>query len=213
MVAFIIAVRNDLKIPMQGEVRKASVMGLRAMLEAAQVPQQCNSVDSYSRKSRSEDHKIFNVPELLHINDHQSAAMWRLYAKNDEGIAIKSSVKQLADSMNKCKYPIFLGEVGYIDFEKDNIPHGNVLIPFLYKRHGFDRERELRAISWLPTMFSSEPAIEGEDYERRIERVRRLFNRLAPVELNTISFKSCTWLEPHYLGTGICSNQLLTNTA
>src|SRR5438874_100812 len=32
-----------------------------------------------------------------HVNNHESAAMWKLYLKSDEGVAIQSSVARLTD--------------------------------------------------------------------------------------------------------------------
>ncbi|MFO0901010.1 MAG: hypothetical protein U0836_26575 [Pirellulales bacterium] len=46
-----------------------------------------------------------------HQNAYESAAMWRLYLKSDEGIALKTTIQRLQDSFGDVK-PTF-GGVGY----------------------------------------------------------------------------------------------------
>jgi hypothetical protein len=78
-----------------------------------------------------------------HMNDHESAAMWRLYAKTDEAISICSTFNKLRESPDeKC----YLGVVKYIDYDKEWLPDGNLLYPFVHKRLSFAHERELRAV-------------------------------------------------------------------
>jgi hypothetical protein len=84
-----------------------------------------------------------------HCSNHESAAMWKLYLKSDEGIAIQSSTKGLAESMKEADDAIFIGKVKYIDFAKEAIenPRGvlNVLDPIFHKRLSFEHEKEIRA--------------------------------------------------------------------
>ena len=86
-----------------------------------------------------------------HINEQESAAMWSLYLKSDEGVAIQTTYQRLTTAFNACQEPIHLGVVQYIDFDHETIPWGsNVLFPFVYKRKSFEFERELRAVIWRP---------------------------------------------------------------
>ena len=86
-----------------------------------------------------------------YINAHESAAMWSLYLKSDEGVAVQSTFRRLTDAFRGYDSPVHVGMVRYIDFEHEAIPWGsNVLFPFLYKRKSFEYERELRAIVWEP---------------------------------------------------------------
>jgi hypothetical protein len=50
------------------------------------------------------------------------------------------------------KAPLIYSEVHYIDFSKEQIPAGNPVFPFLYKRQSFEHKREVRAISPLVEM-------------------------------------------------------------
>lgn len=78
-----------------------------------------------------------------HMNYYESAAMWKLYTKTNESIAIQSTYKRLYDCLPE---NVFLGVVKYVDYEKDIIPEGNSFSPFLHKRKSFEYEQELRAV-------------------------------------------------------------------
>lgn len=72
--------------------------------------------------------------------------MWKLYLKNNEGIAIQSTFKRLSDCFSEENRDVHIGEVTYIDYENEYIPLGNTFSPFLYKRKPFEHENEIRAI-------------------------------------------------------------------
>ena len=81
-----------------------------------------------------------------HLNQYESAAMWKLYLKSEEGIAIVSTFARLKDSLQGDKPDVYIGKVQYIDYENDWIPEGNSLFPFVHKRKSFQHEQELRAV-------------------------------------------------------------------
>lgn len=85
-----------------------------------------------------------------HENDHESAAMWRLYLNSPEGIAIRSTAEQLKKSITG-HTEVQIARVEYVDFASPL--DGNVklnlsetLKPFFLKRLTFAHEREIRAI-------------------------------------------------------------------
>lgn len=78
-----------------------------------------------------------------HMNTHESAAMWKLYAKTNEAIAIRSTYKQLRECIDSDCY---LGVVHYIDYESAWLPEGNALSPYVHKHLSFAHEQELRAV-------------------------------------------------------------------
>lgn len=98
------------------------------------------------------DHAI----NCWHMNDHESAAMWKLYLQSREGIAIQSTYSRLVESLSSAPEKIFVGAVDYIDYDKDVIGWGNVLIPYVHKRKSFEHEKELRAIIWKSQLHNSE---------------------------------------------------------
>jgi methionine synthase II (cobalamin-independent) len=77
------------------------------------------------------------------MSEHESAAMWKLYARTEEAICVRSSYAKLSAALPK---DVFLGEVIYIDYEQHAIPLGNLLGPYIFKRKSFEHERELRAL-------------------------------------------------------------------
>jgi len=86
-----------------------------------------------------------------HMNEHESAAMWKLYLQGDEGIAIQSTYNKLRDCFIG-EEKIYLGIVKYIDYERESIDAGNVLSAFVHKRISFEHEKEVRALitKWPP---------------------------------------------------------------
>ncbi len=81
-----------------------------------------------------------------HMNNHESAAMWHLYLKSDEGVAIQSTYSKLKKSLTD-EAETFLGIVRYIDYDTEFLDSGNLLSPFVHKRKSFEHEREVRAVS------------------------------------------------------------------
>lgn len=106
--------------------------------------------------SRSKDKKKFQgqIDEIKnirphinincwHMNDFESAGMWKLYSKTNESICIQTTFERLEKALpNKIRF----GKVKYINYDKDWIPESDVYYPFIYKRLSFEHERELRAI-------------------------------------------------------------------
>ncbi len=77
------------------------------------------------------------------MNEHESAAMWKLYAQTNEAVAIQSTYQKLASCLPE---NVFVGVVHYIDYETQWLPEGNAMWPFVHKRKSFEHERELRAL-------------------------------------------------------------------
>lgn len=107
----------------------------------------------YSRaKSKNNfDNIIENIKSLRpyihancwHMNDFESAGMWKLYSKTNESICIQTEFRKLELALpNNIK----LGKVKYINYEKDWISESDIYYPFIYKRLSFEHEKELRAV-------------------------------------------------------------------
>ena len=78
-----------------------------------------------------------------HCNDHESAAMWNLYAHSGEAVAIQTDYETLSKVLPD---NVYLGLVRYIDYNSEWMPEGNLFYPFLHKRKSFEHEREARAL-------------------------------------------------------------------
>ncbi len=97
----------------------------------------------------------FAAINCWHMNEHESAAMWKLYLKSDEGIAVQSTYNRLRSSITDNEH-VNLGVVKYIDYETEWIDGRlNLLAPFVHKRKSFEHEREVRA------MVTKWPNVEG----------------------------------------------------
>jgi len=83
-----------------------------------------------------------------HINEYESFAMWQIFTKNNEGLAIQSTVGRLKEALKpERRTEQYIGEVNYIDYKKEYIPFNDTFFPFLFKRKSFQYEREVRIIS------------------------------------------------------------------
>lgn len=92
-----------------------------------------------------------------HYNSTESAAMWGLYLKSNEGIAIQTQFKGFRKSFDSFEGAVFIGEVRYMNYENDVFfsgydlnkvrPTFNLLLPVIHKRKNYEYENEYRAIS------------------------------------------------------------------
>jgi len=92
-----------------------------------------------------------------HMNEFESDAMWKIYAKDNTGIAIQSTYKNLVDVL-KMNKEIYIGAVKYIDFELEFIPENNLFYPFVHKQKSFQHESELRAFFQQSSPREKEPS-------------------------------------------------------
>lgn len=92
-----------------------------------------------------------------HINEAQSDAMWKIFLKTNNGIAIKSSIGGLIKSLKSEKEDVHISRIYYRDYEKITYEElhdeeqnqlfdgrGSSVNQFNYKRIGFEHEKELR---------------------------------------------------------------------
>jgi hypothetical protein len=106
-----------------------------------------------------------------HANEHESVAMWRIYLKSEEGVAIQTTTDRLQKAFGPMHDQAFIGAVRYLDYQRDCLPEAHELGPFFCKRKAFEYEREVRVV-----LRASEPCAErgryvAADLTRLIERV------------------------------------------
>jgi hypothetical protein len=73
--------------------------------------------------------KHLNFYNSWHMNDGESDAMWKLYLKGSQGIAIQSTVERIQSSFqNTVTHPVYMALVEYIDYENFMPPsaHGSL---------------------------------------------------------------------------------------
>jgi hypothetical protein len=91
------------------------------------------------------------------MNEFESAAMWKLYARTEEAICIQSTYQRLRmcvdESASTKDDNIFIGKVQYIDYRTECLPGDSNLCNLIYKRRSFEHERELRIIIYRAPNF------------------------------------------------------------
>jgi hypothetical protein len=65
-------------------------------------------------------HRKNVVISSWHINEYESYAMWQIFTKNNEGLAIQSTIGRLQQALGpENRYEQHIGEVKYIDYKKE----------------------------------------------------------------------------------------------
>jgi len=127
--------------PFEGSLPKANIR-LRPLVYKDEIP-----ADAFQRITNLRKHLVkCTAVNCWHLNEYESAPMWKLYLKSNEGIAVKSTFNRLRSCFKDEKRGIYIGKVQYIDYEKDWLPEGNLFYPFVHKRKSFEHEQELRAV-------------------------------------------------------------------
>lgn len=128
-----------------------------------QVEKSDESREEQEKLIRNYPHAFKGFPRHTYIScwhrnyDGESDAMWKLYMKSYEAIALQTSVKHLHCELNKSNRRILLGNVAYCDYRKQSIAGshsvsvGNAYAitgvgQFISKRLGFRHENEFRAL-------------------------------------------------------------------
>lgn len=128
-----------------------------------------------------------------HINNNESDAMWRLYLKDNEGVAIQTNAKRIRQSFVISNEEIQSSKIRYINYENDIWFHFNeypsrnysFLTPFVHKRIEFNHEQEFRLFHEI------HEAIDDEDYWDTQEKHNGKF---IGVDVSTLIEK--VWLPP-----------------
>ncbi|MGE7635612.1 DUF2971 domain-containing protein [Bacillus paramycoides] len=97
----------------------------------------------YERSERDKKNIFVNC---WHLNEFESAAMWDLYLKNEEGVAIQTTFDRVKKSLEACEEEIYVGKVEYIDPIKQKNLNTSFLEPFFTKRMSFSHEKEVRLV-------------------------------------------------------------------
>lgn len=103
-------------------------------------------------KNLSKDMRDTTFINCWHANEYESAAMWSLYAKTNESIAIETNYSALLSALPDNSY---LGMVTYLDYDNEEIPDNNTFYPIMHKRISFEHEKEIRSVIWREDLFGS----------------------------------------------------------
>lgn len=85
-----------------------------------------------------------------HLSEYESSAMWDIYSKRNEGIAILSSEAHFEKAFSSEQQDIMGGEIAYGDYHDEDfkIDETNGFTPVLHKRNSFSYENEYRLVNW-----------------------------------------------------------------
>jgi len=118
-----------------------------------------NKKDGSSKKLLKELDKALPNDTFVscwYLSDVESAALWKLFPKSDEGIAIKSNIYNLVQSIESksSKYTIYMGSViyghGKVAARKTNKPKSFSGDDAVFtKRRCFEHEKELRLVMYV----------------------------------------------------------------
>ncbi len=114
------------------------------------------------------------VVNCWHINETESDAMWRLYLKSNEGVAIQSTKERVENVIDKTAEEISLSKVRYLDYEKDiwyhkvEYPHTsyNLIVPLIHKRIEFVHEQEFRMFIQIQDAIKNDKYWDTEPIEK-----------------------------------------------
>ncbi|WP_322372731.1 hypothetical protein [Bacillus cereus] len=104
-----------------------------------------------------------------HINECESAAMWNLYLKSEEGIVVQSTVGKLKESLKQEKKDLYIGKVKYKNYDVDYIEGDCHLKPFIHKRSSFEHEKEMRIIYQLDKQVEVDDVMVGEQIDCNLD--------------------------------------------
>ena len=80
-----------------------------------------------------------------HMGEFESEAMWRLYTRERDGVAIKTVFGRFKEALVG-EESVNVSRVSYRDYRTESIPWGNALLPLVHKRISFRHEQEVRAL-------------------------------------------------------------------
>jgi hypothetical protein len=114
-------------------------------LNKAEIPPSMGTIKA--TRNRTQEDRSGIVINCWHASEHESLAMWKLYAPVDGAVCIRSTCSRLKECLTK-EDGIHIGLVKYIDYGKHDFLEGSSLSPYMYKRLSFEHEKELRVICY-----------------------------------------------------------------
>lgn len=139
--------------------QKRIELGINSPREFNQWKSQPHMIRELAKRNRS-----ITFVNSWHLQEHESIAMWKIYSHGNEGIAIQSTYEGLIESLVSYEeYGVNIGLIKYIDYDKEIIPHNDVISTYIHKRKSFEHEKELRALVW--TLQDNKNSFEENKYK------------------------------------------------
>lgn len=81
--------------------------------------------------------------------DDESFALWKMYAKDKLGVAIKTDIDNLIKAFKDTEETIYISDVNYLDIEKRNYKLGSPFNNYITKNKYYEFESEVRCLILL----------------------------------------------------------------
>lgn len=94
-----------------------------------------------------------------HINEKENNALWRTFVGSGAGVAIKSTIGAIKDSIDTHRRYICMDQVEYIDYENESFKQHPSAIGFeqlFHKSSFYSYEQELRLVYTFPTVLKEQ---------------------------------------------------------
>lgn len=104
-----------------------------------------------SMHNSAAEYRRFAFASCWCLLNHESEAMWRIYCKAGDGVAIVLPYNRLYESFRETP-KTYVGAVQYIDFENELIRQANPAKRAFYKRQEFEYEHEARVLHYDPSL-------------------------------------------------------------
>lgn len=131
---------DKLDDPFEGSLTPLNVQ-MRSQVYRDLLPEERQSIPAEFIK----DIRRFVLVNCWHESEYESDAMWKLYAKGEAGVAIKTDFDSLCKSLRGDEQ-VYIGKVQYVDYEQTYINEGLPLQASVHKRKSFEHEKEVRAV-------------------------------------------------------------------
>lgn len=151
-------------------------------------------MEAYQR-TRSDHLKLeskWTFISCWHMNDGESAAMWKLYSTNAHSVAIRTTFEKLRSSLVIApEFQVIASGVNYIDYAAQPVIESFSMAPFFHKRRSFEHEKEFRIVAQeLPLVPN-----QGAENSYRIDK-GRVAPAGIPVQADLQQMIQCVYVSP-----------------
>ena len=138
---------SELDDPFEGQLPRPAVekiMNIAEGLTEAEREERRRVIDHNVRFFQ--EARSFFCISSWHMNDEESAAMWNIYLKSGDGIAIQTDFSAFKAAVAKSPIEVNGGKVQYVDYYIHDIDPCMTFNWVILKRRSFDHEREFRGV-------------------------------------------------------------------
>lgn len=149
--------------PMEGHLPESIFLEFQKRLEKSQ---HITETNKKYELATLKNYSNFTLVSCWHASQHESEAMWKLYSKDNQSIAIQTTVHKLVPSLGRLPEHARAGFVKYIDFK--NPPKYFKIDPIYTKRNSYSHEKEFRIAFTQQSLF---PKSEGDTFNCDINKL------------------------------------------